>query len=83
MTRTPRRIGVDKHRRISTTLSKQPRWVPAAIIRNSSLRGAGERKGQAVEFHEVEPATATEEAPVWTIVEQGEGTIIAELPGRS
>jgi hypothetical protein len=36
-----------------------------------------------VEFHEVEPATATEEAPVWTIVEQGDGTIIAELPGRS
>ena len=41
--------------------------------REYRLRGAGKRDGQAVEFHEKEPASAAVEAPVWRIIERGEG----------
>ena len=48
--------------------------------REYRLRGAGRRNGQAVEFHEKEPASAGAETPVWTIMEQGDGNIVAEPP---
>jgi hypothetical protein len=44
------------------------------------LRGTGRREGQAVEFQEAEPASAAVENPVWKIVEQGDGDIVAEPP---
>ena len=48
--------------------------------REYRLRGAGRRHGQAVEFHEKEPASAAAETPVWKITEQSEGNIVAEPP---
>ena len=48
--------------------------------REYRLRGAGRRHGQAVEFHEKEPASAAAETPVWKIIEQGDGNIVAEPP---
>ena len=44
------------------------------------LRGAGKREGEAVQFHEKEPSSAADETPVWTIIEQGDGHIVAEPP---
>ena len=48
--------------------------------REYRLRGAGRRDGQVVEFCEKEPASAAGEAPVWKIIEQGEGRMVAEPP---
>lgn len=42
------------------------------------LRGAGRREGPAVEFHEKEPSSAVDEPPVWKIMEEGDGEILAE-----
>ena len=44
------------------------------------LRGAGGREGSAVEFHEREPASADTDHPVWRIIQQGDGRIVAEPP---
>jgi hypothetical protein len=48
--------------------------------REYRLRGSGRRDGPAVEFHEKEPASAAAETPVWKIVVQGNGNIVAEPP---
>ena len=52
----------------------------ASDDREYRLRGAGRRDGQVVEFHEKEPCSAAGEAPVWRIIERGEGRIVAEPP---
>ena len=44
------------------------------------LRGTGRRAGRAVEFQETEPASAADETPVWKIIEQADGNIVAEPP---
>jgi hypothetical protein len=44
------------------------------------LRGAGTREGLAVEFYDKEPASADAEPTVWTITEQGDGSMVAEPP---
>jgi len=44
------------------------------------LRGAGRREGEAVQFHEKELSSAVVETPVWKIIEQGDGHIVAEPP---
>lgn len=44
------------------------------------LRGVGARQGPAVQFHEKEPASATDDTPVWEISQQGDGHMIAEPP---
>jgi hypothetical protein len=44
------------------------------------LRGAGKRDGEAVQFHEKEPASAADETPVWTIIKLSDGHIVAEPP---
>ena len=48
--------------------------------REYRLRGAGRRVGRAVEFHEKEPASAAAETPVWMIIEERDGNIVAEPP---
>ena len=48
--------------------------------REYRLRGAGRRDGQAVKFHEKEPASAASETPVWKIIELADGNIVAEPP---
>ena len=48
--------------------------------REYRLRGAGRRDGQAVKFHEKEPASAAAETTVWKITTQGNGSIVAEPP---
>ena len=52
----------------------------ASDDREYRLRGAGRRDGQVVEFHEKEPCSAAGEAPVWRLIERGEGRIVAEPP---
>jgi len=42
------------------------------------LRGAGTRNGSTVEFHERELASADTDPPVWRIVEQVDGRMVAE-----
>jgi hypothetical protein len=44
------------------------------------MRGAGRREGPAVRFHEKELASAADETPVWRIIEQSDGHIVAEPP---
>jgi hypothetical protein len=46
--------------------------------REYRLRGAGRKAGRAVEFHEKEPASAAAETPVWKIIEEGDGNIVAQ-----
>ena len=48
--------------------------------REYRLRGAGRKVGRAVEFHEKEPASAAAETPVWMIIEERDGNIVAEPP---
>ena len=48
--------------------------------REYRLRGTGRREGRVVEFHEKEPASASAQTSVWTIVEHREGHIVAEPP---
>ena len=44
------------------------------------LRGAGARNGSTVEFHERELSSANTDPPVWRIVEQVDGRMVAEPP---
>ena len=44
------------------------------------LRGAGRREGLAVQFHEKEPESGAGDTPVWRIIEQGHGHMVAEPP---
>ena len=44
------------------------------------VRGAGRRVGAAVQFHDKEPESGDVDPPVWKIIEQGHGHMVAEPP---
>jgi hypothetical protein len=51
--------------------------------RSHRLLGAGLRDDDAVQFHDRELESATEDIKVWTIVQEGDGRMTAEPPTRT